>query len=127
MKPEDKIIKELSLKHGKDPRIIRQIATFPLKFTKRIMADYNDERPIRIRYFGAFVQKDFYNKETKVSSMLEEMLDDKNIESVFIIMVSVLGFPTASIDGAKRIIQLAEESKDYEKIKYIWEAWRSSV
>ena len=126
MSPENKIVKELSLKYGKDERIIRNIAYFPFKFTKRIMADYNDNRPVRIRYFGAFVQKDYYNKNTKVNSMLEELLDDKNIEEVFIIMVSVLGFPTASIDGAKRIIELAEESKDYEKIKYIWEAWRTS-
>lgn len=123
---EEKTIKELSLKYGIDSRVVRTVASFPFKFLKHVMADHNDTRPVRIRYLGAFVQKELYNKTLRADTMVNEMLKDENIEEVFIIMVSVLGFPTFSIDGAKSIITLAKESDDYEKIKYIWDAWKTA-
>jgi hypothetical protein len=125
MNIEDKRIKELSLRYGKDKRIIQSIAHFPIKFTKRVMADPSDNRPVRIRYFGAFIQKELYTKATKRNDRLKAMLKPENIESVFIVMVSVMGFPTSSIDGAINILKSAEETKDYEKIEEIYSTWLS--
>ena len=51
------IIHELYLKYRKDKRIIRAIVYHPILFTKRKIVDENDWRPIRIRYFGAFLPK----------------------------------------------------------------------
>lgn len=64
MKEQDKIIKHISLIKFKDPRVIQAIVYHPMLFAKRRMADPDDDRPIRIRYFGAFVQKYMRNKET---------------------------------------------------------------
>lgn len=63
MKEQDRIIKHISLVKFKDPRIIQAIVYHPLLFAKHRMADPDDYRPIRIRYFGAFVQKYMRNKE----------------------------------------------------------------
>ena len=62
MKEQDKIIKNISLLRFKDLRVVRTIVYHPLLFAKRIMMDPDDNRPIRIRYFGAFVQKYLCNK-----------------------------------------------------------------
>ena len=64
MSPQDKIIKELSLRKFKDPRVIQAIVYHPILFAKKIMADPDDERPVRIRYFGVFTQKYIKNKTT---------------------------------------------------------------
>jgi hypothetical protein len=63
MTEQDKIIKSISLDNFKDPRVIKQIVYHPLLFAKRRMADPDDYRPIRIRYFGVFLQKYMRNKE----------------------------------------------------------------
>jgi len=44
-------------------RVVRHIVSHPILFAKQRMADPNDDRPIRIKYFGTFVQKKIANKE----------------------------------------------------------------
>lgn len=68
MKVQDKILKNISLLKFKDIRIIQKIAYHPLFFTKEKMMNSDDERPIRIRYFGVFMQKYLCNK-----SMLKKL------------------------------------------------------
>ena len=62
MKVQDRIINSISLLKFKDKRIIQNIVYHPLLFAKRRMTDPDDERPIRIRYFGVFTQKYLHNK-----------------------------------------------------------------
>lgn len=60
---QNKIIKEISLLKNKDARVVQTIAQHPLLFAKHRLADPDDSRPIRIRYFGAFVVKYMRNKD----------------------------------------------------------------
>ena len=125
MKKNDKIIRELAKKYNKDVRIIEQIVRSPFKFTNRIIQDPYDKRPIRLRYFAVFVQKESYNKEKRLKDMVRILLN--NIQDVLVVMVSMLGYSIDSIKSAKRIIEDAVEDKDYEKLKDIWDAYNEYV
>ena len=75
---KDKLTKILSKKHGVDQRIVRLIADYPIKFYKRVAGDNTDIRPVRIRYFAAFVPKkqyiDAYNDpENKIVGPLNSL------------------------------------------------------
>lgn len=79
MKVEDKIVRHIARKYNKDPRVVREIVYHPFLFAKRRMEDDAEDRPIRIRYFGAFTQKEIKNKEfimTKRKDILLENLDE---------------------------------------------------
>lgn len=129
MEIPDKIIRELAKKYNKDIRVIKEIVYSPLKFAKRKITDDVDNRPIRIRYFGVFVQKEHYTKETKrMEKRIRELL--KNIQEVTIAMMVLLGYSlprTTAKDSATRIIREAEKAKDYEKINDIYSAWQEFI
>ena len=57
MQVEKNIIDILFKKYDKDRRVVEAIATHPLYFFKQIAQDLNNERPVRIRYFGLFAVK----------------------------------------------------------------------
>jgi hypothetical protein len=69
----------------KEDRVIRKIAYHPLLFSKRVMEDDNDERPIRIRYFGCFVLKSKKSKERsrKFSYIYRHYEDFKGLVAEF--------------------------------------------
>ena len=54
---DSRIIHEIYLKWKKDKRVIREIISHPILFTKHKIVDDDDWRPIRIRYFGVFAPK----------------------------------------------------------------------
>jgi hypothetical protein len=54
---QDDLIHNVGLAFFKKDWVVKEIVYHPLKFAKRRMEDPNDERPIRIRYFGTFVMK----------------------------------------------------------------------
>jgi hypothetical protein len=60
---QDDLIHNVGLTFFKKDWVIKEIAYHPLKFAKRRMEDPADTRPIRIRYFAAFVSKIAKNKE----------------------------------------------------------------
>lgn len=60
---KDKLVKQLSKKHGIDPRVVRLIADYPIKFFKHVAGDDTDLRPVRIRYMGVFIPKKSYVDE----------------------------------------------------------------
>ena len=72
---EDKIIKQLAEKYGKDKRVIKLIAHSPFKFLKLIIEDPEDWRPLRLRYFGIFgltkKAKDLYGEMKKKRRTIE--------------------------------------------------------
>jgi len=72
----DNIIKELSDKYGKDERVIRAITNSPFVFTKTIMRSFEDDSPIRLPYFGAFVLRHNMNKVKKQAFLLRGVLQD---------------------------------------------------
>ena len=119
------IIRELAEKYNKDVRVIQHLVDSPFKFTSRIIQDPYDDRPIRLRYFAVFVQKESYNKEKKLKDMIKTLLD--NIQDTLVIMASSLGYDIDKSDSAKRIIKDAVKAKDYEKIKNIWDAYKEYV
>lgn len=58
-------IKKLSKKTNIDSRVVKMIADYPMKFARDRMADAEDDRPIRIRYFGVFLHKSASNEYSK--------------------------------------------------------------
>lgn len=122
MVKKDKIIRRLAKEYNKDIRIIEQIVNSPLKFTNRVIQDPLDDRPVRIRYFGVFVQKESYNKKKMTEDRIRILTD--NIDDVTIVMASILGFTITSHKGAQRIIDEIKETKDYDKLKLIWDAYK---
>ena len=60
---QDNLIHTIGLLTMKEDRVIKKIVYHPLLFAKRVMEDDNDERPIRIRYFGILVLKSKKSKE----------------------------------------------------------------
>ena len=61
---QDVHIRDLAAQYKKDPRIIEAIVYSPLKFAKQVFEDPKNDRPVRIKYFGVFVQKFIFNKNT---------------------------------------------------------------
>jgi nucleoid DNA-binding protein len=72
----DKIIKELSLKYRKDERVIRAITNSPFIFTKTVMRSFEDDTPIRLPYFGAFVLRHNMSKMKRQSILLRNILKE---------------------------------------------------
>jgi hypothetical protein len=121
---QDVLIRDLAAKYKKDPRIIEAIVYSPLKFSKRVFENPKDNRPVRIKYFGVFVQKPIFNKDTRMKKLIEDLR--KDIVKTTFVMVNVLGFPVLNSESVKNIINLAEETDDYEKIRMIWDAVQES-
>jgi len=86
MKLQDKILKHISLIKNLDVRIIKNIVYHPLLFAKKKMADPDEYRPIRIRYFGVFIQKYMHNKEMfkKLSYIIKALKEHHNLYKIFI-------------------------------------------
>jgi hypothetical protein len=120
MLKQDIIIRDLAAKYKKDPRIIEAIVYSPLKFAKKVFENPVDDRPIRIKYFGVFVQKPIFNKNTRMKKLLEDIRKDMVITTI--VMSSILEFPISSSEAAKKIIDSAEETDDYDKVRMIWDA-----
>lgn len=120
MLKQDIIIRDLAAKYKKDPRIIEAIVYSPLKFAKKVFEDPKDNRPIRIKYFGVFVQKPIFNKVTRMKKLLEDIR--KDMVTTLVVMINILEFPITNSESAKKIIDTAEEQNDYDKIRMIWES-----
>lgn len=120
MLKQDIIIRDLAVKYKKDPRIIEKIVYSPLKFAKKVIESPTDNRAVRIKYFGLFVQKPVFNKDTRIKKLLSDLKEDLVITSI--VMSSVLNFPVSSTESVLKIIDAAEETDDYEKIRMIWDA-----
>lgn len=120
---QDKLIKEIAKKENIDSRIIKTIVNYPMKFAKTKMSDLSDNRPIRIRYFGAFVHKNTESKKTKFFNKKNILIE--NLEDVAIMMSTILGFQLVNFESARNIIEEAFKQKDYEKINLIWNEWES--
>lgn len=60
---QDDLIHNIGLSFYKKDWVVKEIVYHPLKFAKERMEDLEDERPIRIRYFGSFMTKKVKTKE----------------------------------------------------------------
>lgn len=86
MREQDRIIRHISLLNFKDPRVVQQVVYHPFLFAKHRMADPDDYRPVRIRYFGAFVGKFMRNKEmyNKLSYIIQALKDHPELVKIFV-------------------------------------------
>ncbi len=57
-----KITKILAEKHNRDVRVIDLITRDPFRFIRDVISDPEDYRPVRLMYFGTFLQKNSRNK-----------------------------------------------------------------
>ena len=122
MKLEDKIIRGIANKYGKDPRVVREIVYHPLLFTKRRMEDPLEDRPVRIRYFGAFVQKNIKNKKFLMSKKKEVLL--KNVDELFVAMMSTGRHDDVSKDDILDMLNLNEEEGGPLIVDDLWGIWK---
>ena len=67
------IIKNISKSTGIDIRVVTQVVHHPFKFVRDKISG-NEERPIRIRYFGVFSQKYLLNKHSSVKRKVDIIL-----------------------------------------------------
>jgi hypothetical protein len=80
---QDDLIHQVGLSFFKKDWVIKEIVYHPLKFARRRMEDPESTRPIRIRYFGAFVPKTSKTKEdvAKYKEIYRSYKKYKNIVS----------------------------------------------
>ncbi len=57
-----RIIKYLAEKYDKDARVIDLITRHPFRFIRDVISNPEDDRPVRLMYFGTFLQKKSRNK-----------------------------------------------------------------
>lgn len=66
---KEELVKKLAQQTKLDPRVVRLVADYPLKFVREHIPADEDWRPIRVRYFAVFTPKlagDEYDKSDKV-------------------------------------------------------------
>ena len=66
---QKKIRKQLAKKYGRDVRVIEEITKHPFKFLHDVIESPTDNRPMRIMYLGAFMQKNRSNKNIYYSNV----------------------------------------------------------
>lgn len=66
---QKKIRKQLAKKYGRDVRVIEEITKHPFKFLHGVMESPTDNRPFRLMYLGAFMQKNRSNKKKYYSDV----------------------------------------------------------
>lgn len=79
---KDEHVKKLAKKTNIDPRVVRLVADYPIKFAKEKMSNEEDWRPIRIRYFAVFLPKAAgheYEKSDSVGKKRKGNIEDKEI------------------------------------------------
>jgi len=115
----DKVVNELAKEYKLDPLVVRAIVFSPLRFTRNVISTRDDYRPIRIRHFGVFTLKRWYNKAIEdINEMYKVMM--MHIDYVYMIMASLLGFQLKDVDSAKRVLKDALDSNDTDKMKFIF-------
>ena len=81
---KDEHVRKLAKKTNIDPRVVRLVADYPIKFAKEKMSDEEDWRPIRIRYFAVFLPKAAgheYEKSDSVGKKRKGSIEDKELSA----------------------------------------------
>lgn len=81
---KDEHVKKLAKKTNIDPRVVRLVADYPIKFAKEKMSNEEDWRPIRIRYFAVFLPKAAgheYEKSDSVGKKRKGNIEDKELSA----------------------------------------------
>jgi len=115
----EKLIRELAKEYNVPAPVVRSVVFSPLRFTRRVVGDRYDYRPVRVRHFGAFVMKKRY---LKAIEFIEDMYDImiQHIDYVYMIMVTLLGFQLVDSNSAKRVLKEALDSNDIDKMRLIF-------
>lgn len=115
------ITKEISLLTFKDERVVQKIAYSPLLFLKRIMENINDNKPIRIRYFGVFYQKHKVNKGEMIKNRFNKIID--NIEDVY--SACKEDYPEfESPSEFENIVRLIHKEENWESLNLIYSKYK---
>lgn len=116
---QDELIHTIGLLSMKEDRVIKKIVYHPLEFAKLRMIDDNDERPIRIRYFGVFVLKSKRSKErTRKFSFIY-----KNYE-MFKDVVAAYGYEVDTLDKYHDVLK---QNFTKKKIRYVDEIYEKGL
>lgn len=116
---QDELIHTIGLLSMKEDRVIKKIVYHPLEFAKARMVDDNDERPIRIRYFGAFVLKSKRSKErTRKFSYIY-----KNYE-IFKDIIATYGY---EVDDVEKYHTVLKQHFTGKKIRFVDEIYEKGL
>lgn len=116
---QDELIHTIGLLTMKEDRVVKKIVYHPLEFAKRKMIDEDDERPVRIRYFGTFVLKSKKSKERarKFSYIY------KNYE-IFKVIVATYGY---EVDTEEKYQMVLKRNFNGKKIRYVDEIYEKGL
>jgi hypothetical protein len=81
---KDEHVRKIAKKTNIDPRVVRLVADYPIKFAKEKMSNEEDWRPIRIRYFAVFLPKAAgheYEKSDSVGKKRKGSIEDKELSA----------------------------------------------
>lgn len=81
---KDEHVRKLAKKTNIDPRVVRLVADYPIKFAKEKMSNEEDWRPIRIRYFAVFLPKAAgheYEKSDSVGKKRKGNIENKELST----------------------------------------------
>lgn len=116
---QDELIHTIGLLSMKEDRVIKKIVYHPLEFAKVKMIDDNDERPIRIRYFGVFTLKSKRSKErTRKFSYIY-----KNYE-IFRDIIATYGYDVGDIEKYHEVLKTNFTKK---KIRFVDEIYEKGL
>lgn len=121
MKVEDKIVRHIARKYNKDPRVVREIVYHPLLFAKRRMEDDAEDRPIRIKYFGAFTQKEIKNKKFIMGKRRDILLE--NLDEVFEAVIHTGRHDDISKNDIEDMLK-ADGNDIFGVVNDIWNVWK---
>jgi hypothetical protein len=122
----DKILvsleREIASKYKMDKRVIHQICNHPILFTKRCV-EGSEQRPIRIRHFGVFVQKEKLNKQYVMDNILKRLLcvegDDRTLLKDLLEVLFNEKYSVEDYDCEKKINEL-HQKEDLRNLKRLY-------
>jgi hypothetical protein len=106
--------------------VVKAVVYHPLLFAKRRMEDDNEDRPIRLKYFGVFLQKFVKTKEHLMQKRHEYLV--KNISTVFEAVVSTGRFDhMTSEQDLIRILNYMLDNRDREGLTDFWGIYQEHI
>jgi hypothetical protein len=114
--------KEISVKLKIDKRVVHHVCNHPILFVKRCV-EGSETRPIRIRHFGVFTQKEKLNKQYVMDNILKKLLnlegEDRNLLCELLAVLFKEKYTTDDFDCEKKINQLHADN-DLKNLKKLY-------
>lgn len=119
---QSKLIDQLSFKYGMDKRVVQEVVHYPLLFTKRVMNDGADDRPIRIRSLGVFAYRGSRDKQKVEKPKYDVII--QNLEELYI---KYYNKEFDSLELFSEYVTDKFKEKDYSAIRKVHEIFKDVI